>query len=72
MARSRRPTTLLVSRDASSVRCTGALDCDLRRFAFNHLVAFAANGQSRVQNDRVAGDEGVKEMPDCGQVLLAG
>ena len=44
---------------------------DLRRLAFDHFVAFAANGERRVQQDRVPGHHAIEKMPERGQVLLA-
>jgi len=43
-----------------------------RRFAFDHLVALAADGQRGVQENSVAGHQAVKEMAETGQVLLTG
>ena len=70
MARSRSPTTFEVL-DRLQQRA-GAGDGDLGRLAFDHLVALAADRERRVQNDGVPGHQAIEEMPERGQVLLAG
>ena len=45
---------------------------DFRRFALDYFVAFAADGERRVQEDGVARHHAIEEMPDASQVLFAG
>ncbi len=46
-------------------------DRDLGRFPFHHLIAFAAHGERRVENDGVPDDQAVEEVAQSGQVLFA-
>ena len=50
----------------------GLGDGDLRGLALDRGVALAAHRQRRVEQDGVAADQGVEEMPQGGQVQLAG
>ena len=61
MARSRRPMTCDVSSEESSLACLA--HGNLRRFAFDGGVAFAAHGEGRVEHDGVTGDHAVEEVP---------
>jgi hypothetical protein len=49
-----------------------ALHPDLGRLAFHHLIPFAANRKRRVEHHRVPRHQRVEEMPDRGEMLLAG
>jgi hypothetical protein len=44
---------------------------NLRRLAFDHAIALAADGEGRVEHDGMTGHQAVEEMPQGGEVLIA-